>query len=528
MDTRLDSLKAIFREKKNPAALLFLLSFLLLVLTQGHYGLAWDEPYNFTPMLWALNWIKLLFTHPSMALTPDSINMYWSSISEHPSFSKVLAAVSYGIFQPKLGEELAFRLGSITFFSVFIGFLYGAMVNWFKPRVALFSALALLGMPRLFAQAHFATTDIPMMVMAFFTVYCFYKGLFDWKWSVGLGVVWGLALATKINALFLPIPLIFWAHYYHREKWSRNIVCLIFISPVIFLLSWPWLWNKTLARFFEYLQFYTGHKFTTVFYLGKQYTLIPSPWHYPWVYVLGTIPLAILILIFLGGGDSLGRLIFKRDKSEEAARKSLVLLMALFPIVFQSMPGTPRYDGIRLFLSAFPFLAILAGLGFEKILLWLREYPWTQKIPALEAVLMVILLLPSGVGILHCHPYELSYYNSLMGGVSGAYQKGMETTYWCDAINPQFLDKLNQKLPPDSTIQFLSFSDEVLRWYQDHGRLREDINLQPSPENPPDFYILQCRQGFFGRNEWYIYRNFYPIDSVKIEGVPFVNIYKVR
>jgi len=527
MDNRFDSLKAQLQEKKNPAALLFLLSFLLLVMTQGHYGMAWDEPYNFTPMVWALNWLKLLFTHPSLALGSDSIYMYWSAINEHPSFSKVLAAVSYGIFHAKLGEELAFRLGSITLFSVFIGCLYGAMVNWFRPRVAVFAALSMLAMPRLFAQAHFATTDIPMMVMAFFTVYSFYKGLFDWRWSIGLGITWGLALDTKINALFLPIPLILWAHYYHREKWSRNLVCLMFISPVTFLLSWPWLWHKTFVRFFAYLQFYTAHKFTTVYYFGKQYTLVPSPWHYPWVYVLGTVPVVLLVLMLLGGGGSIGRL-FKRDKSNEASRKVLILLMALFPIAFQSLPGTPRYDGVRLFLSAFPFLAILAGLGFDKVLTWVKEYPWSQKIPALEVVLLVLFLLPSVIGILHYHPYELSYYNSLLGGVSGAWQKGMETTYWCDAVNPKLINELNQKLPPDSTVQFLSFSDEVLQWYQDHDKFRPDINLHPSPENPPDFLILQCRQGFFGRNEWQVYRNFSPIESIKIDGVPFVNIYKVR
>ena len=36
------------------------------------------------------------------------------------------------------------------------------------------------------------------------------------------------------------------------------------------------------------------------------------------------------------------------------------------------------------------------------------------------------------------HPYELCYYNELVGGVRGAYALGMETTYWYDVVNGNF------------------------------------------------------------------------------------------
>ena len=34
------------------------------------------------------------------------------------------------------------------------------------------------------------------------------------------------------------------------------------------------------------------------------------------------------------------------------------------------------------------------------------------------------------------HPYELSYYNELIGGPRGAWARGFELTYWYDAFNP--------------------------------------------------------------------------------------------
>jgi len=39
-------------------------------------------------------------------------------------------------------------------------------------------------------------------------------------------------------------------------------------------------------------------------------------------------------------------------------------------------------------------------------------------------------------------PYELSYYNSSVGGLAGAHQRGYETTYWWEILNDSALRKL--------------------------------------------------------------------------------------
>jgi hypothetical protein len=503
----------------------FLLTLVILLATQSRYGLAWDEPYNYNPSVLAWDWTKLVLTNPASAFSDNQITTHWSEIHEHPSLSKWIACFSYGLFHRTLGDLLSFRLGEFIFFAIFLAVFYQALSILFSKTVGLFSALILFFMPRIFAQAHFATTDIPMMIMAFYTVLCFYKGLDSTKWSVILGIIWGLALATKINALFLPIPLIIWAHIFYRQKWGRNIFCMIFISPIISLLSWPWLWHHTLERIFDYLSFYTGHKDTTVFYLGKMYTLTPAPWHYPWVYTFATIPIASLVFILYGivqllRKSSINSFIKPNDtplKKNFYSVGLLFLFMSLFPILLQSLPNTPRYDGIRLFLPAFPFLAALAGLGFIS---FLRNF---IKERSSHTVILLIFLLPSLFQTWDTHPYELSYYNYLLGGITGAHNRGMESSYWCEAVNKQVWDYLNQNLPPNSKIQFDSFSDEVLQWYKDHGWIRKDLNVFPK-ENP-DFYVLLCRQGFFGQQEWFLYNQVKPIQSFQLQGVPLVNIY---
>ena len=40
------------------------------------------------------------------------------------------------------------------------------------------------------------------------------------------------------------------------------------------------------------------------------------------------------------------------------------------------------------------------------------------------------------------HPFGLSYYNALVGGLPGAERLGLELTYWSDAIDNVLLDRL--------------------------------------------------------------------------------------
>ena len=54
------------------------------------------------------------------------------------------------------------------------------------------------------------------------------------------------------------------------------------------------------------------------------------------------------------------------------------------------------------------------------------------------------------------HPYELSYYNELIGGPRGAWTRGFELSYWYDAFNPAVIRELNAQLPPGAEVDFLN------------------------------------------------------------------------
>jgi hypothetical protein len=95
----------------------------------------------------------------------------------------------------------------------------------------------------------------------------------------------------------------------------------------------------------------------------------------------------------------------------------------------------PVYDGERLFLHVFPAWALLIGLGFA----WMWDAPFSSRVyrPALAA-----LLAAQGFGCVAIHPFGLSYYSSLVGGLPGAEHLGLELTYWNDSVDQVLLGQL--------------------------------------------------------------------------------------
>ncbi len=114
-----------------------------------------------------------------------------------------------------------------------------------------------------------------------------------------------------------------------------------------------------------------------------------------------------------------------------------------FLILFSTR--VPVYDGERLFLNVFPAWAMLIGLGFG----WL----WDRAIPGGRGRLVIGgLLIAQGFGVVAMHPFGLSYYNILVGGLPGARAMGLEVTYWSDAVDNVLLDRLAREARPGVSV----------------------------------------------------------------------------
>jgi hypothetical protein len=143
--------------------------------------------------------------------------------------------------------------------------------------------------------------------------------------------------------------------------------------------------------------------------------------------------------------------------------------------------------------------------------------------------LLALLLLPPLLDVCLYHPFQLSYYNVFVGGLRGAYDRGLEATYFMEAITPRFLDHLNQKLPPGAAINGL-FANFMLEYYQKEGRLRPDLKI--TEDKQCDYVLVVNRRSILSslaRGKWPNFDfNDQPYASVSLGGVPLVSVYPAK
>ncbi|MFW6125354.1 MAG: hypothetical protein ACOC46_04330, partial [Pirellulales bacterium] len=100
-----------------------------------------------------------------------------------------------------------------------------------------------------------------------------------------------------------------------------------------------------------------------------------------------------------------------------------------------------------------------------------------------RAAVVAVALLPAAVALARSHPFELSYYNLAVGGLPGAMRRGLEVTYWYDAVTPETIERMNRWLPRGARLTLPAHTDVFAEW-QALGRLRGDLELQPSAGGP--------------------------------------------
>ncbi len=515
-------------------AALFIASFALILVTSNDYGPTYDEPHYASAGIRYAEWWARLFRGDVSVLQRAQIESAWSLNHEHPPLQKVATGFSQRWFGAVFPGLMAIRLPSALWFALAVCALFLFTRSIWGRRGALFSALAFATLPHIFAHAHFIALDMPITAWFFITAALAAVALRrgSWGYAVLAGLAFGLALLAKLNAFFLPILLIAWGLIYHRQQWAK-LLAMLLIGPAIFVLGWPWLWLDFTPHLRAYLAFHFGHAAYNVWYLGKLYQY--APWHYPFVMTAVTTPVLILILALLGGGR--GPALSKVEGNNRLTAESVFLLLGLAVTILPSaLPSSPKYNGVRLFLPMFPFLAALAGGGFA----WLQasvvrllkaEAPGSARLSALiAAALGAALLYPSANAVLRTHPYQLAYYNALVGGTTGAMKRGFETIYWGQVFKeaPAFLNTTTEESPlvlviPKGVIYLLEFQQQA-------GALRPEVRFTGDERDATiaDYVMFQAMQSDYTDLCWKLVKNKQPTWAVRLEGTPLLLAYDRR
>src|SRR5262249_26109335 len=97
--------------------------------------------------------------------------------------------------------------------------------------------------------------------------------------------------------------------------------------------------------------------------------------------------------------------------------------------------NTPIFGGTKHWLTAYPFLCLFAGVGFEVVARRIREQvedhaPRLAAYGACELLVGAAVFSAPLVGTAHSHPWGLSNYTPLVGGAAGAASLGLNRQFW--------------------------------------------------------------------------------------------------
>ncbi len=425
-------------------------------------GLTDDDDFYAPAAMHIARWLKELVADPLRALSATHVDAAFAPNHEHPPFAKFVFGVAYLVAHEWLGLRGALdavRVGN----AVFAAALFAAMVAWtwrpLGPLASLSGALLLLSLPRFFFHSEVATLDVPVATMIVLVT-----ALFSWtahhrRRAILTGVVAGLACLTKLNA---PFALVTLAGFALLERWRgmgidaqagslaerpmvrlpsmpSSLLSMAVLTPVVFVVGWPWLWNDTWARLSAYVAFHWRHYPILLFFEGEIWEQPYAPGRASVILGFSSMPLVIVVLGAMGAVRGLMALLaitrapFAEQPKTSAKDHVLALatLQAAVSIGVVALSAVPRYGGEKLFLPFFPFFCLLAGQGVAFVVEALCAFGLGARRTFVTVVVVVLAAGPGFFGTARFFGgFALSYYGEVVGGLRGAVARGYERTYY--------------------------------------------------------------------------------------------------
>jgi 4-amino-4-deoxy-L-arabinose transferase-like glycosyltransferase len=440
---------------------------LAVLLTLPDPGLTIDEPLDVRP---GRTYLQALRAQGWQFFDRRVVERVYRDNAEHPPLGRWLLGLASTLGEPfevlMRGPDptgiyvLSGRAAPALAFALLVGLIVSESARRWGRIAGLAAGWSLLAMPRAFAHAHLAALDTFLSLFWTASLLAACRALESStpaRRMIGPGVLWGLALLTKIHAwLLLPIVTL-WAM---RQQPLRRAVPAVAswcaTGVALFVMGWPWLWYDTATRWAAHWSTSVTRASIQVEYFGRVFADRDVPWHYPWFYFLVTVPVGLHLL------GLCGLVAGWRTRRESEFPGVLVLSIVLFLTLFSTR--IPVYDGERLFLHVFPAWAMFAGLGFARV--WERSGRRKRVCIPLAGFLLL-----QGYGLVVLHPFQLSYYNAVVGGLRGAERMGLELTYWGDAVDRVLLDRLAREVRPGDQAAL------VPTLYQGQGTLTTTANL---------------------------------------------------
>ena len=509
-----------------------LLAFFLTFATLAGPGLTIDEPLDVRP---GRDYVVSLWRNGWGFFERTNVDRLFRDNAEHPPLGRWLLGLASLGGQPFetliRGADptglyvVSARLAPAVCFALLVGLVGAEAARRWGRASGFAAAWSLLVMPRVFAHAHLGALDTFLSLFWTLALIAGARAVDARRPTlamVGAGALWSLALLTKIHAWLLAPLIVGWAFLRLPPlKALRATAAWLATGVGLFVLGWPWLWYDTLDRWAAFWGTSVARATIRVEYFGRIWNDRELPWHYPWLYFAVTVP------VVLQGLGALGLWRGWRGRRNDRFPLLLAASILLFLTLFSAR--VPVYDGERLFLLAFPAWAILIGCGFGVLWRWWGGPPWPPSDDRREGarptraatggrpyarwaravgihggiwsarLTLGGILLGQCWGLVATHPFGLSYYNLLVGGLPGAERLGLELTYWGDAVDRVLLDELARRVEPGSVAALAPTLYPGQGAYTTTGPLvRREVVLQDESEIPrADWVVVSRREAYW-------------------------------
>ncbi len=502
---------------------LILLAAHLLIIND--YGLTWDFHFHFFSGAHFFG-LKPADVEPRALpyVEPDPRN---TVRLPYGPFVQIVPFVSWLLLYKNLNilpYDVAYNLPIVITGVLGIGVLYFFLAEAMNWKIGLLAAIFLFLTPRYFADLHNDMKDAPMAAVFALNMWMLWR-LVKYRRVKDLllsSVAFALAFNTKINSIFIPAIFACWLILLKIKK-SKNELLYFLAAPIAAFLLWWFFWGDAIGQLKLAVSTFGGGADNIEVLLGGKWFCAGStvPWYYPYWYLAITTPIPILIFFIVGLCISIRSL---------NPKLSLLLLLWLFlPLTRYLLPKIAIIDGVRHFEEVLYPIAAIAAVGASRMFVWLSHFLQKRNVNTV-AIATVNTILFGGIfilltaSIIRYHPFQISYFNELVGGARGAFGN-YDLDYW-GSSQKNAVKWINIHAKKNASITIM-MAGNVAGLY-----LRPDLlnNLNRQSMDASDYVIVLNRQSFF-------YRFFFvfdyllthkPIHTIDVDSVPLVWIFDNR
>lgn len=494
---------------------IFALSLTLGMWNLNKIGRVWDEEFL----------LQLSYRHVELARNLDFNNTFWwrESIPDHPPLVRYLRGIaslpdieSFDLSgRPVFKYELTFnRLLSVILMALSAVLVYLIGAKYISKYSGFVAGIILTMLP--IPLGHSQIGMLEPLGLFFFTASIYTFLLFLEKPTSKMvtlsGIALGFAFLARETHLML-IPMMFIIIFLKRrfgpkvsKKISSSLIKKTFIifaiSIILFIVLWPWpfLHLDYMIEFTWKIRVSETGSIPEVFF--GRLMLVPKIYYI--THFLITTPLVILILALIG--------LKKVDRSKKWVLYTIVIWL-VFPFLMSFYPK--KEQGIRYIIQICAPLALLAALGFETMVNKLT------KNQLLKYLAIIPLFIYSFIILVRITPYYTNYFNILVGGARGVYEKELFHLAWWGEGSLEAMHYLINNAPKGSRV---GLATSPLHTFPP---LRGSTVEEYKSDQEYDYVIVNFyhihRIGF---DDSGVRRNYKHVFSVMADGAPIYKIYK--